>query len=389
MENFMNEPVDVIDEAGNTVTTVTEKEEPINVPQVLENKPFMLIPNVTPAVLNFNYMEVDNELEKRLGEYRKFVISDDANLKDAQIALKELNSLATNLENFRKTSKKTAEIPIKEFEKKCKALLSKIEAVKAPLNEAIDEKILKDRQEKANKAKKIMKELIEKSGLRPEYASKIICKEEFANAKTSQKAIKADLESQIAAMKERQDARDKEVQVIKEAVQAENGRNKIQIKEETFLKMYEQGMEISHILNSVREQGNSIYEQEHTTQELQENMEASVTNDEIVPLPDDIGYDVSALFDPQNTTENLNMPDFFVTPGGMPYDGTVPALGIVTEMQTATITPAEEPQRPNPAPNIWEVCFSVVSEFEILRELNDFLKEKQISVKIIKQEKIS
>ena len=31
----------------------------------------MLIPNVTPAVLNFNYMEVDNELEKRLGEYRK------------------------------------------------------------------------------------------------------------------------------------------------------------------------------------------------------------------------------------------------------------------------------------------------------------------------------
>lgn len=106
MENFMNEPVDVIDEAGNTVTTVTEKEEPINVPQVLENKPFMLIPNVTPAVLNFNYMEVDNELEKRLGEYRKFVISDDANLKDAQIALKELNSLATNLENFRKTSKK-------------------------------------------------------------------------------------------------------------------------------------------------------------------------------------------------------------------------------------------------------------------------------------------
>lgn len=71
-----------------------------------------IVSNIKPAELYFNLDELKEELDKRLGEYKNLIVTDDS-LKGAKHAKQELASLRVGLETFRKNNKKEAEKPIK------------------------------------------------------------------------------------------------------------------------------------------------------------------------------------------------------------------------------------------------------------------------------------
>lgn len=43
-----------------------------------------LVSNVTPAILKVNFEELNERLDKELDKYRKVIISDDDDMKDAK-----------------------------------------------------------------------------------------------------------------------------------------------------------------------------------------------------------------------------------------------------------------------------------------------------------------
>ena len=80
--------------------------------------------NIQPAVMSFNLQEIKSNLDARLEDYRKLVVTEDS-LAGCKNASRELASFRNRLDEFRKTQKKEAEKPINTFEKEVKDLIER------------------------------------------------------------------------------------------------------------------------------------------------------------------------------------------------------------------------------------------------------------------------
>ena len=93
--------------------------------------------NIQPAVMSFNLQEIKANLDARLEDYRKLVVTEDS-LTGCKNASRELASFRNRLDEFRKTQKKEAEKPINTFEKEVKDLIEQVKEAEKPLNDALE-----------------------------------------------------------------------------------------------------------------------------------------------------------------------------------------------------------------------------------------------------------
>ncbi len=159
---------------------------------------------VTLPVIDINFQQIEETLKKSLEEYKALVVTEDT-LPACRDARKELNNLSKEIETVRKGVKKELTAPIKDFEDKCKDLLSLVEDAKAPIGDAINEFTEKKRLEKKEKVTKLFNELMESSGLEEKYSSRIEIKDSHFTINKSMKSIKEDIENQIAIQVSNQD----------------------------------------------------------------------------------------------------------------------------------------------------------------------------------------
>jgi hypothetical protein len=82
----------------------------------------------------WNFAEIKQSLESKIEKYVGLVVNEE-NLKDMEVAQKEVVSIRTMVDGFRKSVKKEMEKPYKVFEGEIKELLQLVEKVEIPLKD--------------------------------------------------------------------------------------------------------------------------------------------------------------------------------------------------------------------------------------------------------------
>lgn len=189
---------------GNNNTEITLKENKIVAP-----------------ILDINFDEVNKALDVILENYKNIVITEDT-LKAAKEEQRELASLRTNIESFRKEKKKMIEAPLKDFEEKCKGLTQKVAEVEKPIKEAISVYDDKVRAEKKTKAETAIADAIARYSLNDKYQVKLVVKDKYMNLTASYKSVKENIEAEAVALKAKQDEEEKVMAQAKGIIDTEN-----------------------------------------------------------------------------------------------------------------------------------------------------------------------
>ena len=113
----------------------------------------------TPFAINWNFDELKAQLETHLQTYSGLVVTTE-NLQAMSKTHREIVTLRTGLEKFRKAVKGEAEKPIKEFEGQVKELSGLIAKVETPIKEQIEKYDLQRREIKAAAVQKIIDGLV-------------------------------------------------------------------------------------------------------------------------------------------------------------------------------------------------------------------------------------
>ncbi len=346
-----------------------------------------LVKNVVPALINFNYEELENALKSRLKDFQNLIITDDC-LKDAKISKKELAGLRLDLDAFRKAAKKEAEKPIKEFEAKMKKLIALIEETEKPLDESINVYNEKVREEKRNYARGLIQEAIAACELRPEYAARMMLKEEYANLSGTKKAVKESILKQAEALKQEQDNYDSNICIINAAVEQENKRLTVKLHPEKFRELLG-NVSVADIISLIKEQAYDIYQQENMPQKVSDE---ELKGDTIVDFQNIAVFDAAdvhdsgmALSSEQNTIPEI--PDCFILPPGQDmYNDILPVRSVVpAALPSDTTEPADISTNKR---NMWKCVFEVYGDFQNLRELNQYMKNHNIDFQVISQEQL-
>jgi len=113
--------------------------------------------NTTPAKVDFNYKEIEAQLNKVLEKYKGLVFTDET-VKDCKKTIADLRKGQKSLDDFRKDTKKILTESVTVFENDCKVLYKKFDEVIDPLKEQADHFETLRKEEK----KKAVEQLIEK-----------------------------------------------------------------------------------------------------------------------------------------------------------------------------------------------------------------------------------
>lgn len=103
---------------------------------MLEMKMTTDLQTALPAVIEFNFDELKNELEERLHHYNTLVVTEDA-IQDAKSDRANLRKLREAIETRRKEVKRECERPYKAFETKVKELTALIDAPIASIDRQV------------------------------------------------------------------------------------------------------------------------------------------------------------------------------------------------------------------------------------------------------------
>lgn len=327
-----------------------------------ENKnELAIVSNVTPAVLDFNFDELDSELSSKLETYKKLIVTEDS-LAGAKHARDELASLRVSLEKFRKDKKKEAEAPIKAFEDKCKKLKSKVEETEAPLNEAINVFDEKTREEKRKFARSLIDAAVQSHGLKDKFAARMVLKPEYANLNGTKKAVKEDVEKQAALLEAEQKAEEERINSVKLYVDTENARLKIKISPDSYVALVESGMTLADVYAQIKAQADSIYEQE---QEVQDDTSKFTPDVPEAPTAEPEPVTEPAPEPAVSGSDTFVVPDFAQTQIPVPDEAPVHV---------------EEPR--------FKVVFELEGGFSALAEINKYLKSCGVTMNVISQTKL-
>lgn len=170
-------------------------------------------------VINANFEEVKESLSQNLKKYKGIVVTEET-LQDCKKTQQDLNKVEKGIEDFRKSVKRDMEAPIKEFEAKCKELTALIGEVKKPIREGIVLYDTKRKEEKKKQAEEIIKECILNLALSEKYLSQLTVLDKYTNLSASKKSVVEDVEARGQALKQQQDAEEKEIENIKASIDA-------------------------------------------------------------------------------------------------------------------------------------------------------------------------
>lgn len=386
--------------------------------------------NIQPAVMSFNLQEIKSNLDARLEDYRKLVVTEDS-LAGCKNASRELASFRNRLDEFRKTQKKEAEKPINTFEKEVKDLIEQVKEAEKPLNDALEVYSEKERQKKRDFAKSKFKEAAEQIGLRPEYCAMFVSKKEFTNVNTTLKSIREDVQAQAEALRQKQDEHDRNIALIQETVETEDARIQVKLSHEEFMEEYERTDDVLGVIRKIKKRAEDIFQQEkrleeerlererkekerleqerlRREQEEQERMkqeQLEMERQERERLAAEEAASKSAAETAETGNAQTDVPDMgeaITIPSELFDSIATPVSAVLDKRETPSMaapggTCAGETGREvaaaENAPDVkiekqFEVTFRVTGGFDALRTLNQYLKEKGIAYQVLEQKKL-
>lgn len=188
---------------------------------------------VVAPVIAINFDELEAQATQIAQAYTSIAITDDTYMS-AKADAKKLAGYVSDIEKKRKALKSQVEAPIKEFDKRCKAIEQILTDAKTAI-EGVTVKYDEDRKaERREKIKKYVDKQVVSAGLRSEYIAMLVEPASLNSLSATLKSVKEDYDAQIITLKNRQDAEDTLTATITTTVDAANLKISQQMKYEAF-----------------------------------------------------------------------------------------------------------------------------------------------------------
>lgn len=217
-------------------------------------------------VITANFDEVKESLNQSLEKYKGIIVTEET-LQDCKKTQQDLSKVKNGIETFRKSIKKDMEVPIKEFEAKCKELVSLIGEVEQPIKDGITVFDNKRREEKKKQAEEIIKECILSLSLTEKYSMQLTILDKYLNLSASKKSVIEDIKARAEVFKQQQDAEQREIDNLKASidvyVNTANEDINTKLNSEDFYKYINSGWNIAQITGIIKNQHDKIKEAEN------------------------------------------------------------------------------------------------------------------------------
>ena len=165
-----------------------------DVPEVEESGSIKLeVKKEVMPVIQINFEELKENLTASLKKYKNMVVTAET-LPACKAQKKELASLRTKVDNYRKTKKKELSEPITAFEAQCKELIALISDAEKPLEEGIQVFDDKKRDAKRNFAQGAILEVVKELGLTEKYAIQLTVLDKYCNLTAKEIDVRNDIE---------------------------------------------------------------------------------------------------------------------------------------------------------------------------------------------------
>lgn len=193
----------------------------------------MIKEQISMPVIAINFDELEAQATQIAQTYTSVAITDDTYMS-AKNDAKKLAGYVNDIEKRRKALKSQVEAPIKEFDKRCKAIEQILVDAKTAI-EGVTVKYDEDRKaERREKIKKYVDKQVADAGLRSEYIAMLTEPASLNSLSATLKSVKEEYDAQIIALKNRQDAEDTLTATITATVDAANTKLAQQMKYESF-----------------------------------------------------------------------------------------------------------------------------------------------------------
>lgn len=235
-----------------------------------------IVVNTQLPVISMNYEEVKLSIEESLKKYKGIVVT-EAGLQDCKSTQKELAGLRRKIDDYRKTVKREMEIPIKEFEGKCKELVTLVDQVEKPIKEGIAEFDNKRREEKRIKALTFIQIAIEENDLEEKYSSQLTVIDKYLNLSATEKSVVEDINQRADMLKQQQNMDKAKYELLKGSIESTletvNTTIKTQLKYSDFEKYIEMGWDAARIIREINDKARMIREAEKIVEEPKQEIE--------------------------------------------------------------------------------------------------------------------
>ena len=218
-------------------------------------------------IIKANFDEVKESLKKKKEKYKGIIVTEET-LQDCKKTQQDLSKVKNGIETFRKSVKKDMEVPIKEFEAKCKELVGLIGEVEQPIKDGITIFDNKRREEKKIKALEFIKEAAAKHGLDEKRASKLTVIDKYLNLSASGKSVKEDIEQRALMLLQEQDRELGVIQVINGTIKAVNEGINTKLKIDDFKTLIEMNTPVARIIEEIHKRAEKIKEAEKPKEEI-------------------------------------------------------------------------------------------------------------------------
>ncbi|CAI3700709.1 DUF1351 domain-containing protein [Clostridium neonatale] len=218
-------------------------------------------------IIKANFDEVKESLNQSLEKYKGIIVTEET-LQDCKKTQQDLSKVKNGIETFRKSVKKDMEVPIKEFEAKCKELVSLIGEVEQPIKDGITVFDNKRREEKRTKALEFIKDAVAKHGLDEKRASKLTVIDKYLNLSASGKSVKEDIEQRALMLLQEQDRELGVIQVINGTIKAVNEGINTKLKIDDFKTLIEMNTPVARIIEEIHKRAEKIKEAEKPKEEI-------------------------------------------------------------------------------------------------------------------------
>lgn len=227
----------------------------------------LTIINQQLPVVEFNFEEIKESLRESMIQYSNLVVTDET-LSMCKQQQKDLAGIRTKIETYRKDTKKEMEKPIKDFEDKCKQLVSLVEEAEKPLKEGIQVFDDKKREEKRQIAEKLIAGILIEKNLMQKYAVQLTVLDKYTNLTAKTKDVAADIEQRALVLLEQQNRELEMLEIIKDAIENANKMINAKISLEDFQRLINQGTPTKEILSEINSRAERIKKSEIAAEEL-------------------------------------------------------------------------------------------------------------------------
>ena len=192
--------------------------------------------NTTPAKIEFNYKEIEAQLNKVLEKYKGLVFTDET-VKDCKKTIADLRKGQKSLDDFRKETKKILTESVTVFENDCKVLYSKFTEVIDPLKEQADHFETLRKEEKKKAVEQLIEKVVETYSLNRKYADNLVVEDSFLNSSMTISKIKEQLIVSADWLRKKQRKEETDINLIIETIENFNKENELNLLSNMYINL--------------------------------------------------------------------------------------------------------------------------------------------------------